>query len=87
MKGFLGPYGEEHLTFADPDRTAIKALGLQTVPALVLVKQDGTIAAASEGWDPAGWRAVVDALAKQVGWSELTVPGPKDPAPYPGTAV
>ncbi len=85
VKTFLGPYAEEHLTFADPDRTAVKALGLETLPALVLVKQDGTISAASEGWDPAGWRNVIDTLAAQVGWSELTVPGPKDPAPYPGT--
>ena len=87
VKTFLGPYAEEHLTFTDPSRTAVKALGLSTLPALVLVKQDGTISAASEGWDPTGWRNVIDSLAALVGWSELTLPGPKDPAPYPGTPV
>ena len=87
VKSFLGPYADEHLTFTDPSRTAIKALGVQTLPALVLVRQDGTISASSEGWDPTGWRSVIDSLANQVAWSELTLPGPKDPAPYPGTPV
>ena len=87
VASFLGPYAEEHLTFADPDRVAAKALGLSTLPALVLVKQDGSIPVLSEGWDPVGWRSVIDALATQVGWSELTMPGPKDPAPYPGTPI
>ena len=87
VKSFLGPHAEEHLTFADPDRTAVKALRLTTMPALVLVRQDGTITGVSEGWDPNGWREIIDSLAEQVGWSELTLPGPKDPAPYPGTPV
>jgi hypothetical protein len=84
---FLGPYAEEFLTFTDPDRVAVKALGLTTLPALTLVKQDGTIAASAEGWDPMGWRSVSDTLAELTGWTSLSVPGPKDPAPYAGTAV
>ncbi len=87
VSGFLGPYAEEFLTFADPDRVAVKALGLTTLPALTLVRQDGTISASAEGWDPAGWRVVSETLAEQTGWTPISVPGPKDPAPYAGTPV
>lgn len=87
VKSFLGPYGEEFLAFADEDRSAVKAIGLSTLPALALVRQDGEIIGSAEGWDPKGWRAITDLLAEQTGWSALQVPGAKDPAPYPGTAV
>ena len=87
VSGFLGPYGERFLSFADPDAVAAKALGLETLPALVLVKQDGTIAAAAEGWDPAAWSTVTETLDGLTGWTPLNIPGPKDPAPYAGTAI
>lgn len=87
VTGFLGPYATEFLTFADPDRAAVKALGLASLPALALVRQDGTIAASAEGWDPDGWRAVSDALEGLTDWTPITIPGPKDPAPYAGTPV
>ncbi len=87
VAGFLGPYAEEFLTFSDPDRVAVKALGLTTLPALTLVRQDGTISASAQGWDPAGWRTVSETLAEQTGWTPISVPGPKDPAPYAGTPV
>lgn len=87
VKSFLGPYAEEFLTFADPDRSAVKALGLSTLPALAWVRQDGTIVDAAEGWDPAKWRVIAETLAEQTGWTALGVPGPKDPAPYAGTPV
>lgn len=86
-KSFLGPYADEFLTFSDPDRAAAKALGLTTLPALVLVKQDGTIAASAEGWDPAAWRNVSEALEELTDWTPISVPGPKDPAPYAGTPI
>ncbi len=31
-RAFLGPWADKYLTFADPDRTAILGLGLQTLP-------------------------------------------------------
>jgi len=85
VKSFLGPYADEFLTFADPDRVAVKALGLTTLPALALVKQDGTIAELAEGWDPAAWTSVSKALEALTDWTPITIPGPKDPAPYAGT--
>ena len=84
---FLDHYAEEFLTFADPDHAAVKALGLSTLPALAFVKQDGTIAATAEGWDPAGWREVSEAIEDITDWTPLSIPGPGDPAPYVGTPV
>lgn len=86
-KAFLGPYAEEFLTFSDPDATATKALGLTMLPALAFVKQDGTIAAVAEGWDPDGWRDVTDAIEAITDWTSIAIPGPTDPAPYAGTPV
>ena len=82
---FLGPYAREFLTFADPDREAVKALGLERLPALVHIRQDLSIAGAAEGWNPAEWRAVTDELSRAMSWSRPTIPGPRDPAPYEGT--
>lgn len=87
VKSFLGPYADDYLTFADPDRVAAKALGLKTLPALALVKQDGSIAATAEGWDPEAWHNVSIALEELTDWTPISVPGPKDPAPYAGTPI
>src|SRR5204863_1164083 len=40
---FLGPWAREFLTFADPERDAVKAFGLERLPAIVHVGMDGTI--------------------------------------------
>lgn len=87
VQKFLGPMADEFLTFADPDYVAVKALGLSTLPALALVRQDGTIAASAEGWDPVAWREVAEAISDITSWTPITVPGPSDPTPYAGTAV
>jgi hypothetical protein len=82
---FLGPWAEQMLTFADPDREAVKAFGLQRLPALVHLGIDGTIVGAAEGWNPAEWRAVTDRLAKMMSWRAPALPSPRDPAPFAGT--
>jgi len=82
---FLGPYAREFLTFVDPDRAAVKALGLSTLPAIVHIRQDLSIAGASEGWDPEGWREVTERLSQAMSWTAPSIPGPRDPAPYAGT--
>lgn len=86
-KAFLGPYAEEFLTFSDPDYAATRALGLDTIPALVFVKQDGTIAATAQGWNPETWRDVSDAIEELTDWTPIAIPGPGDPAPYAGTPI
>ena len=81
---FLGPWSNEILTFADPDREAVKAFGLERLPALVHVRQDLTIAGAAEGWDPVQWRAVTHNLSQVMGWTKPNIPAAGDPAPYEG---
>lgn len=82
---FLGPWSEKILTFADPDREMIAALGLETLPAIVHLNHALEVVASAEGWDPAAWRDFVRNLAETMSWNEPTVPRPDDPAPYAGT--
>jgi hypothetical protein len=82
---FLGPYAKEFLTFADPERSVVSGLGLETLPALVHIRQDLSIANAAEGWDPQSWRAVTDYLSKAMSWTRPVIPGVNDPGPYAGT--
>ena len=84
-KQFLGPLADEFLVFADPDRAAVRSLGLQALPAFVFVRSDLTVPAAAEGWRPVEWRKVAQAIATTTAWSAPTIPGPKDPSPYAGT--
>lgn len=82
---FLGPLAQEFLTFTDPDRTAVKGLGLQRLPAFVVVRADGTVAGAAEGWHPTQWRSVAEELARITSWSRPEMPHPKDPMAFEGT--
>ena len=82
---FLGPHAEEFLTFADPDRETVAKLGLERLPALVHIRQDMSVAGASEGWNPDEWRAITDNLSKAMSWSRPVLPDLGDPAPYAGT--
>lgn len=84
-KAFLGPYAKEFLTFADPDRSAIKGLGIEYLPALVHVRQDLSVAGIAEGWHPPEWRVITDNLSLIMRWSRPVIPGPRDPAPYDGS--
>jgi hypothetical protein len=84
-RAFLGPLASEFLTFTDPDRAAVKALGLERLPAFVFILMDGTVAAATEGWDPVAWRKVADVIATAVKWSRPVIPEPGDPHPFEGS--
>ncbi len=84
---FLGPYAEEFLTFADPERLVVKGLELTKLPALVHVRQDLSIAGSAEGWLPEEWNRVTDALSTSMRWSKPVLPGPRDPAPFAGSAA
>ena len=57
-KRFLGPLAEETLTFTDPDRTLVKGLGLERLPALVYIRQDLVVVGQSEGWNPSEWEDI-----------------------------
>lgn len=82
---FLGPWAERLLVFTDPDRTAVRGLGLATLPALVHLNTSGAIEDSAEGWDPDAWRRVTDNLSRILGWSRPSVPGPGDPTAFAGT--
>ena len=84
---FLGPWSHDVLTFVDPDRQLISALGLSRLPAFALVRQDGTITASAEGWNAAGWREVADAISAVTEWQRPVIGSEDDPAPYAGTPV
>lgn len=81
---FLGPWAENFLTFADPDRKAIGELGLQNLPGLAIIRPNMEMFVA-DGWDPAAWNALVTPLAEILSWSKPLIPAPGDPAPFVGT--
>ena len=59
----------ECLTFVDPDAEFVTSLGLTHLPAFVHLRQDTTLVAAAEGWDPHEWQAVAKEVAKSMAWS------------------
>lgn len=82
---FLGPYADRFLVFCDPDRAAVKAIGLSELPAFAFIRVDGVVAAAAQGWNPPEWEAVADAIAEVCWWTSIPVPGPGDPGAFRGT--
>jgi hypothetical protein len=83
-KQFLGPLVDEFLVFCDPTRAFVRGLGVGTLPALVFVQGNGTVAAA-EGWDPHEWHRVAKIIADNTAWLPPNIPGPGDPSPFRGT--
>jgi hypothetical protein len=84
-RAFLGPLANRFLTFADPDRAFVKAAGIETLPAFLLVQQNLTVPARAEGWDPSSWRDVASFVADLVSWTKPMVPAPGDPKAFQGT--
>jgi hypothetical protein len=84
-KAFLGPLADEFLIFLDPDRVAVKALGLETLPAFVFIQSDESVPAFAEGWNAAEWRHVAEVIAATTAWSKPTIPAAGDPVAFHGT--
>jgi len=82
---FMGPLAEQFLVFCDPDRDAVKAMGLNELPAFVFTRVDGVVAAKAEGWNPHEWAQVADAIAESTWWTSIPVPGPADPGAFRGS--
>ena len=82
---FMGPLTEEFLVFADPERTAVEALGLEALPAFVHVNQHHQVEIAAEGWDPEQWRDVAENLSDRMDWTVPRIPDVGDPTPFAGT--
>jgi len=81
---FLGPWADEFLTFADPEREAISALGVERLPSLIHIRSDRYTEVAN-GWQPDEWRRSAGLVSKIHRWTRPTIPQPGDPTPYTGT--
>ncbi len=84
---FLGPWAERILTFCDPDRIAVKGLGIERIPAIVHVGNDLSEIGHADGWDPPAWKHITDNLARMMSWSRATYPKPGDPVAFEGSAA
>ena len=84
---FLGPWADRLLAFSDPDRVAVKAMGLGSLPAFLVVDMAGKIEVAAEGWQPDEWRKVAKHLSSLLSWTSPVIPGAKAPGPYEGSPV
>jgi hypothetical protein len=84
-RAFLGPLLDRFLVFTDPDRVAVKALGLTQLPAFLFIRVDGTVTASAEGWSAMAWRAVADTIATATAWSAPDIPLVGDPGPFHGS--
>jgi hypothetical protein len=84
-RAFLGPYADEFLVYCDPDRAAVKALGLTELPAFLVIQGNGSIPACAQGWASADWKEVAAKVATLTSWSKPTIPAPGDPGTFRGT--
>lgn len=87
VRTYMGPLTDEFLVFADPDRSAARALGLTTLPAFVHINQACAVEAAAEGWDPAAWKEVATNLSARLDWSVPEIPAMGDPSPFAGSPL
>lgn len=86
-KRILGGEADSTLTFVDPDRAFVNALGLTHLPAFVHLRQDTTVGEAAEGWNPRDWQRVAVSLAKDISWSSPDLLTLREPAPTAGWAL
>jgi len=86
-RGVLGDAEENYLSFVDPDGEFVASLGLAHLPAFVHLRQNTTLVASAEGWDPRAWQNVAKEVAKAMAWSVPTVAAAGDPPPTPGWPV
>ena len=84
-RAFLGPYADEFLVYCDPERAAVKALGLTELPAFLVIQGNGAIPACAQGWASADWKEVAAKVATLTSWSKPTIPAPGDPGTFRGT--
>ena len=83
---FLGPWAEQMLVYVDPDRTFVRACGLERAagprppaPEPDARRRGGGVACPRRG------APVVARVAVDTAWTKPVVPLAGDPAPYPGS--
>jgi hypothetical protein len=77
----LGDAEETVFTLTDPECELVQSLGLRQLPALVHIRQDTSLGAVAEGWDPVAWQRAARSIAKDLAWTTPEVSGPGDPRP------
>ena len=82
---YMGPLVDEFLAFPDPDRSIVSAMGLDELPALVVVNQAAQLEGVAEGWDPQAWQEITDELARIMAWTGPVLPDPADPPAFAGS--
>ncbi len=85
VRQYVGPLAEEILVFADPDRAAVTAFGLETLPAFVHINQAHQVEAFAQGWTPQDWAVVAANLSARMDWTVPQIPDVGDPSPFAGT--
>ena len=83
----LGDAERRVLTFVDPDLELVKSLGLERLPAFVLLRQDTTLVTSTDGWNPKEWQRVARETGRMLDWTVPEVSQPGDPAPFAGWPV
>ena len=86
-KRILGNAVDRWLTWIDPDRALVESLGLERLPALLMLRQDTSLVTAVQGWSPTEWQKTTAEIARKEHWSTPIVTGRGDPAPTPGWPV
>lgn len=87
VRDYVGPLASDILVFVDPEHTAVKAFGLDTLPAFVHINQAHQVEAVAQGWNPTEWAAVAANLSARMDWTVPQIPENGDPSPFSGTAV
>ena len=77
----LGDAEDGYFTLIDPDCELVASLGLERLPALIHIRQDTSVGAVAEGWDPAAWQRVAREIATAMGWTTPEVSCSGDPRP------
>ena len=86
-KRILGDAVDRYLTWVDSDRALVESLGLERLPAFLLLRQDTQLVVAAQGWSPTEWQKVADEIARKEHWTAPRVAKQGDPAPTPGWPV
>ena len=83
---YLGKYSKERLILIDEHRELVSSLGLERLPALAHIAQDGSLVGFAEGWNPSDWRGGLTGVEEAMAWrSRPLLPGPEDPGAFEGT--
>lgn len=82
---FLGPITDEFMVFTDEDRAFVRSLALESLPAFLFLRIDGTVQACAQGWDPHEWHHVAEVIAEATAWRAPVAVAPGEPGPFAGS--